>query len=123
MFCMKVAEPILLSPVNEKFLFYAMHTLLQKSPDYRFTAQAQKNRNEYLKKAGSIKIPNTRQVEVTTWDAFYQEDDFRKKLPGMKIDLSLQPKIKMEQFPSLERVHSRKIEPLLKELVKLIDAS
>ena len=68
-----------------------------------------------------MRIPSVRQVEVTSWEAFYHEDDFRKKIPGMKIDLSLQPKIKLEQFPSLERVRSRKIKSLFKELVKLAD--
>jgi hypothetical protein len=100
-----------------------MHTSVQKAPEGRFSGKTAGIRNNYLKKTGFIKIPSARQVEVATWNALYHEDDFRKKIPGMKIDSSLQPKTKLERFPSLENVRSRKIKSLFKELVKLGDIS
>lgn len=99
------------SPVSRKFLFYAMHSLVRKYPRLDHS-------NGYLEKAQEYNIPHAKQIEATNWNAHYHEDDFRKMLPDNKIDLNVQPTMKLEQFPSLKHLDGGEVDSLLKELTK-----
>jgi len=103
-------------PVNPKFLFYAMHNIIQKSP----RASLSGNSYEYLEKTKAMNIPDAKRIKVTTWNAHFHEDDFRRMLPENKLDISIQPTIELERFPSLDNLSTRKAESLLAELRDLI---
>ena len=99
-------------PVNPKFLFYAMHNIIQRSSG----ASLSGNFYEYLEKAKAMNIPDAKPTRVTTWNAHFHEDDFRGMLRGKKIDLDTQPTIELERFPSLDNLSTQKAESLLAQL-------
>ncbi len=103
-------------PVNPKFLFYAMHNIVQKSPG----ASLSGNSYEYLEKTSALDIPDAKKIKVPSWNAFYHEGDFRRMLPGSRIDLSLQPTIELEIFPQLEHLNAKTAESLLTDLRQLV---
>ncbi len=107
---------IISQPVNPKFLFYAMHNIIQKSPGARLSG----NPYEYLEKAKAMNIPDAKPIKVTTWNAHFHEDDFRRMLPESKLDLSIQPTIELERFPSLDHLSMQKAEALLSELRDIV---
>jgi hypothetical protein len=98
-----------------------MHSLVKKSSESALSPQAQEIRDAYLKAAQTSNIPDANTVEVTTWDALYHEEDFRRYLPDHKIDLSLQPTMEMERYPSLERLGKGQADALLGMLGRFAD--
>ena len=102
-------------PVNPKFLFYAMHNIIQKSPGAGLSG----NSYEYLEKAKAMNIPDAPKIKVTTWNAHFHEGDFRRILFESKLDPSIQPTIELERFPSLSHLDGSKVESLLRELRKI----
>ena len=105
-------------PVDSKFLFYAMHRLAKKSQGQALDNDMKQMLKRYLRKAKRVEIENAKELEVSTWDTYYHEDDFRRKLPGNKVDLRESEKIKLERFPRLENINSRQVASLMKELSK-----
>ena len=103
-------------PVNPKFLYYAMHRIIQKSQTVGDSGKF----SGYLEKAKTLNIHGVKPIAVTAWDADFHEDDFQRILPDRELDLNLQPTIKLELFPSLDHISKRKAEMLLAELRELI---
>ncbi|MHC4751323.1 MAG: hypothetical protein ACYTFW_15810 [Planctomycetota bacterium] len=99
-------------PVNRRFLFYAMHNLVQKSPSLDTSGH-------YLEKAKAMNIADAKQIRVTAWNAHFHEDDFRRMLPYSRIDLQTQPTVELERFPCLAQLGREKVEFLLRNLRQL----
>ncbi len=103
-------------PVNRKFLFYAMHRLVSGFPEDSLPSKAAQARREYLAKAAALNIPEAKPRKVTSWHADYHEDDFRRMLPGKRLNWKNQPFIEMSSFPRLRHLTKQNIEDLLADL-------
>ncbi len=102
-------------PVNRKFLFYAMHNLVQKSHGTNDPERYVR----YLERARDANIPDAKRIKVTAWNSHFHEGDYRRMLPDRRINLEAQPTIELEQFPSLRHLGNGKINSLLRDLRRL----
>ncbi len=87
--------------VNQNMLFYCMHNIIKNVSEDNLTSQCKALRETYLNKVQHFNIPESRTKNVSAWNAYYDEDDYRKKILFQNIDLNNQPTIEIEQFPQI----------------------
>ena len=98
--------------VSKKFLFYAMHTLVSQMSEESLSEQAVQARLQYLELAQTARIPESTRVRVTSWDAYYHEQDFRRTTLQKKLNMEAEPTIEMSHYPELH-MEEQDLEPLL----------
>ncbi len=109
--------------INPKFLLYAMHKLVKEFPEDQLSEEATKRRLDYLVMAKKLGVPDTAKVYVAAWDAYYQEDDFRKRRLGKKLYTENQPVIELTEFPQLNKLSSGKTKGLLRSIGTFVDTA
>ena len=106
--------------VNPKFLFYAMHRLVEQFPDDQLSEEAQQSRTNYLTIAKRLGVPGAKRTYLTTWEAYYHEDDYRKRVLGKSLYEQYQPTIELTIFPPLNKFSQRSMERLRKNMSAFI---
>jgi len=109
--------------VHPNFLLFAMYKLVKEFPEDGLSKEAQAAREKCLTMAERVGIPDPQKIEVAAWNAHYQEDDFRKRAPWVKLYTKNQPTIEVTEFPSLSNLGQRKTEILLARMGIFIDAA
>ena len=85
-------------PIGPVFLFYAMHVLCVDHPTGRLRPGARKLLNDYLEIVKNMPVPII--ADVPTWDAGFEETDFRVMIAGERRLLRNEPKFKMRFYPA-----------------------
>jgi hypothetical protein len=112
---LKTANAQYTRTVSKKFLFYAMHLLVTGLPEDSLSQQAIQARHQYLALAEMAQVPEPTRVKVTSWDAYYHEQDFRRTTLRKKLNTNAEPTIQMTRYPTLH-IEEHDVEPLLAAL-------
>ena len=111
------------SQINPKFLLYAMHKLAKEFPEGQLSKEAKKAQTDYLAMAKRLGVPDIGKINVAAWDAYYHEDDFRKKRLGEKLYTQNQPIIELTEFPPLNKLSEGKTKGLLRSIRTFVDTA
>jgi len=103
------------SLVCRRFVFYGMHKLATRLPQESLSRQALQAREKYMVLAKARHIPEAKPVKVTSWQAFYHEDDFRRTILRKKLAMDDRETIEITEFPALDLINDE-VEQLLAAL-------
>jgi hypothetical protein len=92
-------------PVNRLFLLYSCHVLIETMPTDGFSPARLDKLNEY-KRLASKTFPSVPRIEVTAWNATYDEADFRAVILGQDIPLDTEPTIRLRIYPDLDHLET-----------------
>lgn len=85
-------------PISRVFLFYTMHLLIIDHPRSGISPEAVRALDEYKLVAKDVPSPVT--ARVPSWDAKFDESDFRVQIVGNpNVDLASQPSIELRLYP------------------------